>query len=136
MSFNNRAQFNDTLKESRAKVAAQIGAAADEIALTRNTSEGNSIITNGLNFRAGRRNRHLGSEPRHQQRGLGYSGQAVRLKIVRVSVPKVPESDEQVVELFRKACSDRTKVLTFTEVSNVNGLKCTHRGHDSTHRPQ
>ena len=53
VSFNNRAQFNDTLKASRAKVAAQIGAAPEEIALTRNTSEGNSVITNGLNFRTG-----------------------------------------------------------------------------------
>jgi selenocysteine lyase/cysteine desulfurase len=51
VSFNNRAQFNDTLKESRAKVAAQIGAAPEEVALVRNTSEGNSVITNGLNFR-------------------------------------------------------------------------------------
>ena len=45
------------------------------------------------------------------------------MKIVRVALPRVPESDEQVVELFSKACSDRTKVLTFTEVSNVSGLK-------------
>ena len=45
------------------------------------------------------------------------------LKIVRVSLPRQPESDEQVEELFAKACTDRTKVLTFTEVSNVSGLK-------------
>jgi selenocysteine lyase/cysteine desulfurase len=53
VSFNNRAQFNDTLNGSRAKVAAQIGAAPEEVALVRNTSEGNSVITNGLNFREG-----------------------------------------------------------------------------------
>jgi hypothetical protein len=35
----------------------------------------------------------------------------------------MPESDEQVVELFANACSDRTKVLTFTGVSNVSGPK-------------
>ena len=51
VSFNNRAQFNDTLKGSRARVAAQFGAAPEEVALVRNTSEGNSVITNGLNFR-------------------------------------------------------------------------------------
>src|SRR4029434_5197967 len=53
VSFNNRAQFNDTLKTSRTKVATQIGAAPDEVALVRNTSEGNSIITNGLDFKSG-----------------------------------------------------------------------------------
>ncbi|MBM6583972.1 aminotransferase class V-fold PLP-dependent enzyme [Microvirga sp. BT689] len=123
VSFNNRAQFNETLKESRAKVAAQIGAAADEIALTRNTSEGNSIITNGLDFRPG--DEIVIWDQNHVTNNEAWDIRAKRfgLKIVRVSVPKVPESDEQVVELFSKACSDRTKVLTFTEVSNVSGLK-------------
>jgi hypothetical protein len=36
-------------------------------------------------------------------------------------VPPVPDSHEQVVELIAKACSEHTKVLTFTEVSNVTG---------------
>ncbi|UZF91901.1 twin-arginine translocation signal domain-containing protein [Bosea sp. NBC_00550] len=53
VSLNNRAQFNDTLKDSRARISAQIGAAPDEVALVRNTSEANSVITNGLDFRAG-----------------------------------------------------------------------------------
>ena len=47
------------------------------------------------------------------------------IQIVRVAVPPVPDSDEQVVELLAKSCSEHTKVLTFTEVSNVTG--CTLR---------
>ena len=123
VSFNNRAQFNDTLKASRAKVAAQIGAAPEELALVRNTSEGNSVVTNGLNFRAG--DEIVIWEQNHVTNNEAWDIRAKRfgLKIVRVSVPRVPDSDEQVVELFAKACSDRTKVLTFTEVSNVSGLK-------------
>ena len=123
VSFNNRAQFNDTLKASREKIAAQIGAAPDEVALVRNTSEGNSIITNGLNFRPG--DEIVIWEQNHVTNNEAWDIRAKRfgLKIVRVSVPRVPDSDEQVVELFAKACSDRTKVLTFTEISNVSGLK-------------
>jgi selenocysteine lyase/cysteine desulfurase len=123
VSFNNRAQFNDTLKASRAKVAAQIGAAPEELALVRNTSEGNSVVTNGLNFRAG--DEIVIWEQNHVTNNEAWDIRAKRfgLKIVRVSVPRVPDSDEQVVELFARACSDRTKVLTFTEVSNVSGLK-------------
>jgi selenocysteine lyase/cysteine desulfurase len=123
VSFNNRAQFNDTLKASRAKVAAQIGAEPDEIALVRNTSEGNSVITNGLDFRAG--DEIVIWEQNHVTNNEAWDIRARRfgLKIVRVAVPRVPESDEQVVELFAKASTDRTKVLTFTEVSNVSGLK-------------
>jgi selenocysteine lyase/cysteine desulfurase len=123
VSFNNRAQFNDTLKASRANVAAQIGAAPEEVALVRNTSEGNSVITNGVDFRAG--DEIVVWEQNHVTNNEAWDIRAKRfgLKIVRVSVPPVPDSDEQVVELFAKACSDRTKVLTFTEVSNVSGLK-------------
>src|SRR4029453_5008950 len=123
VSFNNRAQFNDTLKASRAKVAAQIGAAGDEIALVRNTSEGNSVITNGLDFRAG--DEIVIWDQNHVTNNEAWDIRARRfgLKIVRVSLPRVPDSDEQVVDLFAKACTDRTRVLTFTEVSNVSGLK-------------
>jgi selenocysteine lyase/cysteine desulfurase len=123
VSFNNRAQFNETLKASRAKVAAHIGAAPEEVALVRNTSEGNSVITNGLDFRAG--DEIVIWEQNHVTNNEAWDIRAKRfgLKIVRVAVPRLPESDEQVVELFANACSERTKVLTFTEVSNVSGLK-------------
>ena len=123
VSFNNLAQFNETLTASRAKVAAHIGAAPEEVALVRNTSEGNSVITNGLDFRAG--DEIVIWEQNHVTNNEAWDIRAQRfgLKIVRVSVPRVPDSDEQVVELFAKACSDRTKVLTFTEVSNVSGLR-------------
>ena len=121
-SFNNRAQFNDTLKASRAKVAAQIGAAPEEIAHPQ----------------------HVRGQQRHHQRPQLQPGDEIviwdqnhvtnneawdirakrfGLKIVRVSLPRLPDSDEQVVDLFAKACTDRTTVLTFTEVSNVSGLK-------------
>lgn len=123
VSFNNRAQFNDTLTESRAKVAAQIGAAPEEVALVRNTSEGNSIITNGLDFRAG--DEVVIWDQNHVTNNEAWDIRARRfgLKVVRVSVPRLPDSDEQVVDLFAKACTDRTRVLSFTEVSNVSGLR-------------
>ena len=123
VSFNNRAQFNDTLKASREKVATQIGAVPEEMALVRNTTEGNSVITNGLNFRAG--DEIVIWDQNHVTNNEAWDIRAKRfaLKIVRVSVPRVPESDEQVVELFAKACTDHTKVVTFTEISNVSGLK-------------
>lgn len=123
VSLNNRAQFNGTLHDARARVAAQIGAAPDEVALVRNTSEANSTITNGLDFRAG--DEVVVWEQNHVTNNEAWDIRAKRygLKVVRVSVPRVPDSDEQVVDLFAKACTGRTKILTFTEVSNVSGLR-------------
>ena len=123
VSFNNRAQFNDTLRASRAKVAAQIGAAPEEVALVRNTTEGNSVITNGLHFKEG--DEVVIWEQNHVTNNEAWDIRAKRfgLKIVRVAVPRVPESADQVVKLFADACNDRTKILSFTETSNASGLK-------------
>lgn len=123
VSLNNRAQFNDRLGSSRAKVAAQIGAHPDEIALVRNTSEANSVVTNGLDYKAG--DEVVLWEQNHVTNNEAWDLRAKRfgLKVVRVSVPRKPESAEQIVDLFAKACTDRTKVVSFTECSNVSGLK-------------
>src|SRR5262249_26407706 len=53
VSFQNRAKFNTLLEESRRKLAAFMGASEDEIAVVRNTSEGNNVIVNGLGLKAG-----------------------------------------------------------------------------------
>src|SRR5687768_7143177 len=45
-SASNRAKFAKLLEESRSRVASQLGASADEIALVRNTSEANNIVNN------------------------------------------------------------------------------------------
>lgn len=123
VSLNNRAQFNDRLSSSRMKVAAQIGADPDEIALVRNTSEANSVITNGLDFKSG--DEVVIWDQNHVTNNEAWDIRARRfgLKVVRVALPRLPESDEQIVELFSKACTDRTKAVSFTECSNVSGLK-------------
>lgn len=123
VSLNNRAQFNDRLFSSRMKVATQIGADPDEIALVRNTSEANSVITNGLDFKSG--DEVVIWDQNHVTNNEAWDIRARRfgLKVVRVALPRLPESDEQIVELFSKACTDRTKIVSFTECSNVSGLK-------------
>jgi selenocysteine lyase/cysteine desulfurase len=47
-SFPNRAKFRDLLEESRRKLAVPPGVSPDEIALVRNTSEGDNTINNGF----------------------------------------------------------------------------------------
>jgi len=123
VSLNNRAQFNDRLSSSRMKVAVQIGADPDEIALVRNTSEANSVITNGLDFKSG--DEVVIWDQNHVTNNEAWDIRARRfgLKVVRVALPRLPESDEQIVELFSKVCTDRTKAVSFTECSNVSGLK-------------
>jgi hypothetical protein len=64
-SFQNRGKFGALRQEARQRLAAHLGADATEIAITRNTSEGNNTVVHGL-----------GSEPPHQQRLLGGASRA------------------------------------------------------------
>src|SRR5215470_3860849 len=45
--------FQDRQERIRVKAAAFVGATADEIAITRNTTEGTTILTHGLDMKAG-----------------------------------------------------------------------------------
>jgi selenocysteine lyase/cysteine desulfurase len=52
-SFQNRGKFGALQEESRAALAEYLGADPDEIAITRNTSESNNTVLNGLTLGAG-----------------------------------------------------------------------------------
>src|SRR5260370_1223397 len=52
-SFQNRAKY-ETLREAlREKIAAMLRVSADEIAITRNTSEGSNIVVKGVDLKPG-----------------------------------------------------------------------------------
>jgi len=122
-SFQNRARFKQSLEHSRARVAAQLGVNADEIALVRNTSESNNTINNGLDLGAGDEvviwdqnhpTNHVAWEVRAKRRGFA---------VVKVSVPAKPKSFEDLIEPFRRAITPRTRVLALTHASNLSGIR-------------
>jgi selenocysteine lyase/cysteine desulfurase len=122
-SFNNRAKFNGLLEVSRRKVAEQLGVAADEIALVRNTSEANNAINNGLPLNAG--DEIVVWDQNHPTNNVAWDVRAARfgLTVKRVSTPAQPEGLDQLVHVFTDAFSSRTRVLAVTHVSNVSGLR-------------
>lgn len=122
-SFNNRAKFHDYLEASRRKVAEHIGATADEVALVRNTSEANNVVNNGLGLKSG--DEVLLWDQNHPTNNVAWDVRAARFDLVvkRVSTPKHPESEEQLIEVFESAFGSRTRVLAVTHVSNVSGIR-------------
>jgi selenocysteine lyase/cysteine desulfurase len=52
-SFQNRGKFGALKEAARRALAEYVGASPSEIALTRNTSEGNNTVVNGLDLGAG-----------------------------------------------------------------------------------
>jgi selenocysteine lyase/cysteine desulfurase len=122
-SFQNRDKFKQTLEEARSKVAAQLGVTPDEIALVRNTSEGNNTINNGLPLKAG--DEIVLWEENHPTNNVAWDVRAARfgLTVKRVSLPRHPKSKAELVDAFEKALTPKTRVLSITHVSSASGLR-------------
>ena len=128
-SFNNRAKFNGLLEESRRKVADQVGATEDEIALVRNTSEANNIVNNGLSLKAG--DEIVLWDQNHTTNNIAWDVRVARynlegtsnLVVKRVTTPKHPRSMEELAQVFIDALTPQTRVLALTHVSNLSGVR-------------
>ena len=122
-SFQNRAKFSKLLEEARAKVAAQLGVSAGEIALVRNTSEANNTINNGLPLKPG--DEVVLWDQNHPTNNVAWDVRAARFGLVirRVATPPQPHDAGELVGVFVRAFSTRTRVLAITHVSNVSGVR-------------
>jgi isopenicillin-N epimerase len=121
VSFQNRAKFEPLREEARAKLAAFLGATPDEISLVRNTSEANALIINGLPLGPG--DEVIVYDQNHPTNNVAWDVRAARIgfTVKRVSVETPATSSERMIEAFRAAISSKTKVMTFTDVSNTTG---------------
>lgn len=121
-SFQNRGKFGDLQEASRSALAAHLGASPDEIAITRNTSEGNNTVLNGLTLGPG--DEVVVWEQNHPTNHVSWDVRAERwgFSVRRISTPPAPASAEQLLAAFEAAITDRTRVLAFSHVSNVTGV--------------
>jgi selenocysteine lyase/cysteine desulfurase len=122
-SFQNRRKFADLLERARARIAAQLGVSADEVAIVRNTSEANNIINNGLPLRPG--DEVVLWDQNHPTNNVAWDVRAARfgLTVRRVATPKHPKDPGELAAVFERALSPRTRVLAVTHVSNVTGIR-------------
>ena len=122
VSFQNRAQY-DTLRERvRERLAAYLGVTADEVAIVRNTSEANNIIAGGVQLGAG--DEVLLHSENHASNSVSWEVRAARygFTIKRVAVTPQMSADEMLAT-FRAAFTPRTRVLSFTDISNTTGIR-------------
>ena len=123
VSFQSRAKFSEMREASRQKIATLLGVDENEIALVRNTSEGNNIVASGLSLSAG--DEVVLFEQNHPTNSVAWDVSAARQGFVvkRVQVPSPPEDPDQIMDLFTAAISPRTKVLAFSDLSNSTGVQ-------------
>ena len=122
-SSQNRRKFGGLLEASRAKVAGALGVTADEVALVRNTSEANNIINNGLPLKTG--DEVVVWDQNHPTNNVAWDVRAARfgLTVTRVATPVHPTGVDELVGVFERALTPRTRVLAITHASNVSGIR-------------
>jgi len=114
--------FQDNVEQIRAKVATFLGASADEIAITRNTTEGNTILCQGLDLKAG--DEILITAYEHASNRETQMRQAKRFGLVvkEVQFPMPPRSPQVIIDAFAAAITPRTRVMHFA--NPLGGYGC------------
>lgn len=121
-SFQNRAKFAALRERARELLAAYLRADVGEIAITRNTSEGNNTVINGLSL--GRGDEVVIWDQNHPTNNVAWDVRAERYgyAVRRISTPAAPQSDDDLIAPFLEAITPHTKVIGFSHVSNVSGV--------------
>lgn len=121
-SFQNRERYAPDRETARTRVAGQIGAEADEVALVRNTSEANNIINNGLDLKAG--DEVVIWRQNHPTNNVAWKVRAQRrgFSLREVEIPPNASGPDELIRPFREALTPKTRVLALTHASNVSGV--------------
>ena len=120
-SPNNRARLMPEKEQTRSALAAFLRVTPEEIVITRNTSEGNNMISNGLDLKAG--DEVLLHEDNHPSNLVAWQQKAKRFGFAVVIVPqKNPHPGaEYYVEAFAKAITPRTRLISITHLTSTVG---------------
>ncbi|MEM9672333.1 MAG: aminotransferase class V-fold PLP-dependent enzyme [Bacteroidota bacterium] len=121
-SFHNRKKFGELRTELRSKLANYLNVSIEEITLTRNTSESNSTIVQGLPLKEG--DEVVLWEQNHPTNLLAWQVQAKRtgFTVKVVSTPENPASPQELIDPFVQVFTPRTRLLSFSHISNTTGV--------------
>ncbi|MFN6081656.1 MAG: aminotransferase class V-fold PLP-dependent enzyme, partial [Bacteroidota bacterium] len=113
-------QFENKFK-TRDRLADLLGCKKEELIITRNTTESLDTIISGIDWKAGDEAiaawQDYGSMLdmfRQQERRYG-------MKLKMVSVPNHPQNDEEIVSLYEKAITTKTKLIMICHMINITG---------------
>ena len=120
-SYYMRTVRRDNKDKAAARLAKLIGADADEVVITRNTTESLDTVIGGYHWEEG-------DEAVYAEQDYGAMRTMFKLQERRhgikcriVSVPNHPASDEEIVRLYESAITTKTKLLMVCHMINITG---------------
>ena len=121
-SAQNRAKYAEMREVARIRMAEFLGADAAEIAFPRNASEGNSTIVQGLSLGPG--DEVVIVDENHESNHVAWKVRAARdgFTVKTISFGDWRGTREGLLEFIVAAMGPTTRVVTFSDISNVSGL--------------
>src|SRR5579864_750920 len=121
-SFQNRAKYDAMRERLRGKIGEMLRVSADEIAITRNTSEGTNIVVKGVDLKPG--DEVLITDHNHPSNNDSWKVRAQREGFTVKSLPvRVPAaSRDELISQIEKGVTARTKVIAVTHVTSTTGI--------------
>jgi len=113
-------QFDNKAK-SAAALAAFVGADPEEVVLTRNTTESLDLIISGYPWQAGDEAIYANQDYGSMQTMFELASKRWGIKTIKVDIPLDPQTDEEVVDVYRKAITPKTKLMMVPHIVNVTG---------------
>ncbi len=111
----------DNKKAAAEKLARLVGVSAEELIITRNTTESLDMVIMGMDWKPG-------DEAVMANQDYGamldmFKQTARRYGMVNksINIPKDPKSDEEIVALYEKAITPKTRLLMVCHMINITG---------------
>ena len=108
-------------RKAAAKLAEMAGCDTDELVITRNTTESLDLIIAGMDWKAGDEAVMAEQDYGAMLNQFGLMERRYGIKSKRVMLPNHPENDDEIVELYRNALTDKTKLLMVCHMVNITG---------------
>ncbi len=103
------------------KLANLMGCSDEEVILTRNTTESLDTIISGIDWKEGDEAVFAEQDYGAMRNQFKLMERRYKIKSSIISVPLHPKSDEEIVNLYRDAITDKTKLLMVCHMINITG---------------
>jgi len=111
--------------ENKAKVTARladlVGCSKEELIITRNTTESLDMIIAGQNWQTGDEAIIAVQDYGAMRDMFKQISDRYGIKLIEVSIPLHPQSDNEIIELYAKAISPKTKLMMLCHIINITG---------------
>jgi len=124
-SFPSKYMWGGWAKEKetvREKAARLLGVSREEIAINHNTTEGMNVIAASLELEPGDEVILANHEHPSGTIPWKYWKETEGIKLVRPTLPILPKTPDEIVEVYKKAITPRTKVISMCHIINTNGM--------------